>query len=412
MGELQKAFKEYTGNVPKLLLGELFRKKLHDAGRSTDDEFVDGLVERIFNGNSDVFHWDDGTEDTVTLSLTDEDIQELDRKTKKFLKDDLPLLIVDSASSAALEIVKTLRSNWPEQYISEATNSFGFRERLELRWGKPLAFLRMILTVSREMGGEKYRKFQNSRSERNRYKNEVLFRLQARACQIMSEIEHLLSAGFADGAMARWRTMHEICVIAELIAEHGDDLAERYLAHNAVENSRGLKLFEDTYKQLGYSPPSKRKAAAVHNEFAKVIANYGQDFKNEYGWAAKVIGKSSPRFVDLEVAAGRARMRSHYKMASYMVHAGVKGITFNLGTVGNEVFALAGSSNAGLEEPGQNAAITMTQINLTLFGAQPIFDDIVMMKVLASLQEHTVEEFVRAGRKLTREERELRKQNN
>jgi len=42
--------------------------------------------------------------------------------------------------------------------------------------------------------------------------------------------------------MARWRTLHEINVVITLIAEDGDELAERYLAHDIVESARARRL--------------------------------------------------------------------------------------------------------------------------------------------------------------------------
>jgi len=59
--------------------------------------------------------------------------------------------------------------------------------------------------------------------------------------------------GPADGAMARWRTLHEINVVITLIAEHGDELAERYLAHDIDESARALAVYEKTHAALGYA---------------------------------------------------------------------------------------------------------------------------------------------------------------
>ena len=49
----------------------------------------------------------------------------------------------------------------------------------------------------------------------------VLWRLHARSCQITMEILALLKSGFADGAHARWRTLHEIAVTALFIKQQG-----------------------------------------------------------------------------------------------------------------------------------------------------------------------------------------------
>jgi uncharacterized protein DUF5677 len=55
----------------------------------------------------------------------------------------------------------------------------------------------------------------------------ALVLLHSRACSVAAEIEMLIRAGYADGANARARTLHEIAVIAFFLAEGGDELARR-----------------------------------------------------------------------------------------------------------------------------------------------------------------------------------------
>ena len=60
-------------------------------------------------------------------------------------------------------------------------------------------------------------------------------------------------------------------------------------------------------------------------------------------------------------------MRSHYQMGNDNVHAGIKSMYVRLGLVGNYDGLLAGRSNGGLMEPGQNTAHTLTQISMVVF---------------------------------------------
>ena len=76
------------------------------------------------------------------------------------------------------------------------------------RWGKGLDLLRMLLTISREFGEEAHAKARRSRARSSRYRTDVLLRLHACACQVAGEIIKLMESGRADGAMARWRTLH------------------------------------------------------------------------------------------------------------------------------------------------------------------------------------------------------------
>jgi hypothetical protein len=78
------------------------------------------------------------------------------------------------------------------------------------------------------------------RKSKNRQSRRVLIRLLVRACQVTDEILCLLENGFAGGAMARWRTRHEIAVVAAVILQHSDEISKRYLAHQHVESKRAM----------------------------------------------------------------------------------------------------------------------------------------------------------------------------
>ena len=48
----------------------------------------------------------------------------------------------------------------------------------------------------------------------------------------------LLKAGYADDAHARWRSLHEMSVVGYMISQNGQELAEKYLLHEAVQQYR------------------------------------------------------------------------------------------------------------------------------------------------------------------------------
>jgi len=409
-GEFQKALEKAVGNVPRAMLEGLIERKIEEAGIEPNKKLVRKMVEHVTLANDDEFYWNqDSKGPTAVVSFTNEDAKELDSATRKFLEDDLPEIVARLALNSARSILRTLKSDWPEQYAWEQQVELEFRHRLKDRWDEALELLRMLLTVTREIGQEALQKNQKSRAKRNRHRAEVLLRLHARACQVTSEIITLLETGYADGAMARWRTLHEISTVATLVAEHGDELAERYLAHEVIQSKRALRAYEESYAVLGYRPPAKREVRRLEKLYKLALDEYGVGFGSEYGWAAKHLKKRKPTFSDLETWAGKSAMRSHYKMASQNVHASVKGITHQLGALSGPPLLLAGPSNAGLHEPGQNTAITLTQATFTVFNQRYQFDDVVMMKLLVELQKKTVNAFVRAGRRLKRDERDHQK---
>ncbi len=107
-----------------------------------------------------------------------------------------------------------------------------------------------------------------------------------RASQVTDEIVCLLENGFADGAMARWRTVHEIGVVAAVLSLHGDSIAERYLAHQAIESKRAMDKYLACYKLLGYKPLLAREQKKIIKAYDQAIARYGKPFKSD--WMGRV----------------------------------------------------------------------------------------------------------------------------
>jgi hypothetical protein len=220
-----------------------------------------------------------------------------------------------------------------------------------------------------------------------------------------------LENGYADGAMARWRTLHEVTIVAGVIAKFGEELAERYVHYQIVESLSALKAYERNYKDLGFKPPTKKQSQKVRKEYAKVIQRFGNKFGEENGWAAhhlKVEERQRVTFARLEEEAGDAMMRSPYKMASYNVHASPKGAYFKLGSLEGSPVLLAGASNAGLTDPAQHTAVSLAEITLLTIGDSPIFDDIVIGKIVARLEAEILPELGKADRKLRRDDRRHR----
>lgn len=407
MSDLDKQIKELIKEVPKTILGNLLREKLIAAGKNPDDSTIEKIVNHIYISNDDTLNIDDGTDEDTHINFTDEDIKELGKRTDVFIKEKLPEILKNTVEEVSKKLFLTLKKNWKYQRTHQEINEFSFTKNLENRWEKSLTSLRMMLTISREIGEEKHEKFARSKSKKNVKKKEVMLRLHGRACQTMSEIERLLSGGYADGALARWRTLHEVYIISNIIFNNGENLSERYLDHEIVEDRKALKFYEASHKLLGYPPPTPSYIKSLEEHYSKTIDKYGIDFKNEYGWASPISNKASPNFSDLEKIAGHETMRSHYKMASYMVHAGVKGIRFKLGLIDDQELILAGASNAGLEEAGQNSILTLGKMTIDLLGVDSKVDDLVKIQLITKLMDEGTSNFIQAARKLKREVRNL-----
>lgn len=400
MAKIQKIFDQQFEKVPHLILQKLIEKKLRTAGVAPEPALIDRIVSHALSNNRPTLQWDDGKDvnSAITLSISEEDIADAEGMISRLLNS-MPDIIENASTDIAKALLKTLKSKWTEEYYLQGGDSNIFRMNIEKRWGKALGMLRMLLTISREFGSE----IAKLRPPDESHLSNVLLRLHIRACQVTAEVITLLENGYADGAMARWRTLHEISIVMALMNEHGEELAERYVAHRVVEAKSGKDQYALCYESLGYQPLSSTKCRKIDEAYDCAIATYGKEFGGPYGWASGYVPKSSRGRIglgDIEAAAGRAAMASHYRLASYNVHAGPHALFFRLGLMSDEPGLLAGASNAGLTEPGQNTAVSFFFISILLARDCINLDTVVTMKLLHLLRDEIPRAFAKAERKL------------
>ncbi|HYG48749.1 MAG TPA: DUF5677 domain-containing protein [Allosphingosinicella sp.] len=415
MASLHTMLMEQLTAIPDMFISKMIKRKIEDAGGKAPEQLVQALVDHISNGEDSPFEWHDEHAEDLDLDIEIDaaDVESVIQEIDDFNKTKLPDLIESVTKEAGVIILRSLERDWPEQKSFEEAQMEVFRYNLEERWGKAFDVLRMMYTVARELGNEAAKRQRRSRSSKQAALRETLLRLHARACQVTAEIICLMANGYADGAMARWRTLHEITVVASVIAQHGNGLAVRYLDHEAIEAKRAMDRFLVSHEALGYPAPSPREIKRVERLYEERLTTYGNNFGSQYGWAAHHLGLKKPRFDDLEVAAGKVAMRPHYQMASYNVHASSKGIAFRLGLLDGEGLgqpvALAGASNAGFSDPAQNTAQSLTQITGLLFGSNWRFDRMIEMRILLDLRDKLPRILLRAERRLERDHRQFLK---
>jgi hypothetical protein len=399
MTTIQKTFEKQLEDISHQLLKELLEKKIRELGLNLKPNILDQFVTHLINKNNEPFNWDDGkdTDSAITLDFSEAEMAELEEKFLR-LHDSIPQIIESSSTYISKDLLETLKRNWKKENSLQKKELDVFRKNLEKRWGKALGLLRMLLTISREFASE----ITKLKSQNKSQLDNVLLRLHIRACQVTAEIITLLENGYSDGAMARWRTLHEISIVMLLIHDHGEPLAERYIAHRAVEARSGKNQYELCYKQLGYRSLNAKTKSKIDQEYDNAIKQYGKEFGEAYGWAYGFVKEKSQGRIglaELESAANLSVMGSHYKLASYNIHAGPHALFFRLGQLDTSAF-LAGASNAGLSEPGQNTAITFSLISTLLAKDCEDLDTVVTLKMLILIRDEIPGAFAKAELKL------------
>lgn len=407
MNGLQKAIEKKLSDLPVLALASLLRRKLAQQGVKVNLRRAETMARQSLAGKS-TFSLPGKRTESLQIKITDEDSAGIVKWIELFLEKDLQELLLKMQRDIVPQIFKTLKRRWPAEYRTQTRELSEFRNRLNQRWRTGISKLRMLVTMARELGDNINRDArQNPRSSVTALVD-VLTRLHARSCQVAEEVIVLLETGFANGAMARWRTMHEIFVTAAFISEHGDSCAKRYRDHQIVESHKGAQEYEAVYVRLGYDPIPTGEMASIRKEYDNIIRKHGKAFGGQYGWAAQDLNLKHPTFKDIEKAVGIDHLRGHYRMASHGVHANPKGIFFSMTSIFPVEVLLAGASNSGLADAGDGAALSLLMVSSTLLSLSPTFDHQVAIRVMELLREEIGTAFLRAHQKLYRDEEQLR----
>lgn len=397
--------KEKIESFPRNILRNVIESKLKNHNFERKEEAIDDICNQIISGNFATATWSDeklGDAD-IDISLDKDDVAELERSLENYVSD-IPMTIDKISDEIAILTQRDMQRRWRAEYNNQLVENYGFRLRLEERWGNALDQIRILLTSVIEIGQSQLEKKRKTRSKKNMHLHEVQARLHIRSCQIAAEIITLLENGFADGAMARWRTLYEVSIVFIFITEGGDEVARAYLDHRAVEVKKNLDEYERCHKILNFRSPSRREKEATEKAYRDALAQYGNNFSHSFGWAANHLKLKKPDFKEIEAAVQNSGMRSFYKMASHSIHAGTQAIYWQLGQLGSE-FPIAGRSNAGLADPGQNTALSLCQITVMLFSKNFTLDDNVHMKTLNKILQKAQREFIKANRRLLRDHR-------
>jgi Family of unknown function (DUF5677) len=407
MNGLQLAIEQALGELPVLALGNLMKRKLAEQGVEIDDPAAESLARDLLAGKSK-FSLPGEREDPLQITFSGKDADDISSRVGRFLENDLGNLLQKSQEDTAAKVFKTLRKRWPSEFRRQKNEISDFRRRLNARWKTGISKLHMLVTMARELGDNI-----NGDARRNPEASgaalvDVLTRLQARSCQVAEEVIVLLETGFANGALARWRTMHEIAVAAVFISEHGNACAERYIDHQIVESYKGALEYQAVQAKLGYKPISSREMEEIRQQYEAMLSKHGKAFAGQYGWASANLKGRQPTFKEIEKAAKTDQLRGHYRMASHGVHANPKGIFFSIASIFPTNLLLAGPSNSGLADAGEAAAHSLLVASAALLSLSPTFDHQVAVRMMGILKGEIGLAFFRSHEKLCHEEEEIR----
>ncbi|MBI4732415.1 MAG: hypothetical protein HY781_09910 [Chloroflexi bacterium] len=333
---------------------------------------------------------------------TSELVLDFDDKDLEAIKKDIEDAFVEVSLATSSWLSKKLTRDWKSQ-SSEILRRIQkeraiFNRAVSRKWGKALDKLESLISICLEMGMDFNREYRPTAVKENDFVFDALTRLQARGCQVSLEILLLLRNGFADGAHARWRTLHEIATEASLIKRYGNEVAERYLCHSVVADYKIAKKYKEHSSSIGYQPMEEHEFENVKQNCEEALKRFGKGFgKSDYGWASKALEKGDKcriTFEEIEQKAGISHMRPFVQLSHANVHSGSKGTTFRLGLPPkNRDRLLVGPSIFGLSVPAQNTAFSINLLTGLLLVHVPSLDQVALVMAIQRFSEEVIGAF-------------------
>jgi len=390
MNVLQEVFEESLQELePEFVVALLIQQKFREKGIILSESQLLNIQQKFKEYENGPFIID------LDIESSQKDEEIFIDLTENSIDDLLFEILRDWAKEVAEEILQTLKERLSELLKERDKDRKVFESHLYKVWGEAFALLEMLLHLSLEAGEDFNREFREEMANEQNFVFDVLTRLHARACQVSSEILILLKAGYADGAHARWRSLHEITVMAFFITKHGNEVAEKYLLHDNIESYKAALLYQKYYERLGMEPLSQREKKELKEVYDALLKRFGPSYRFQYGWASSALNKKNPTFRDIEEDVSLDHLHPYYKLASHNIHANPKGVFFRLGLYPQQDdVLLAGPSNTGLADPASGTALSLSQITITLLTMKTNMDRLVLSNILLMLVDEITEKFL------------------
>jgi Family of unknown function (DUF5677) len=278
----------------------------------------------------------------------------------------------------------------------------GFEERLYDVWKAPLDRFNLLIIMCREIGSEINNKFRGEDFLKKSYQFEVATRIHAHAVHLACEVHQLAKGGYADGAMARWRSLHECAVISRIISESSEEVSKRYYYHKIIDDYKFSQSYSEHCNALGFQTLSESSLEELKNKYLDLLREYGNDYANDHGWSNILFSKKKVNFYELEALAELSHFRPFYKFSSIRVHLGSKSLDYKLSLslstqYNKEEILLSGPSNEGLIDPIQCTALSLIYVTTSLMSLMTSIDYVILEKTLFLWNSTLQKELIDAG---------------
>jgi len=190
----------------------------------------------------------------------------------------------------------------------------------------------------------------------------ALLRIHEKALKVSREAKILMENGSASGSIARWRTLFEFSVVANILIKY-PDLAQKYIDYSAIDDykyARRLVEYQDRLNLFRYDLDTFPEIEAAYNNIKK---KYGWTGKQDYEWAKNDEIKA-PNLFSLAEAVGLEHLYAYVDEAHKYNHPCMRYLINDRGSriPGNEIQSYL-FSPFGMELPIQLTAISLETVN-------------------------------------------------
>jgi len=387
MDKMMRVLETEIERIPHDFLRSSIKNKLAEKGIK-DKESIDKIVEHFLSGGDGRCEWADESEKGVVVEFTDQDGEEVLEKASNFLEEILPNLIQESIDNCANISLQSYRQTSTKALRKIRSATRRFENRTFKRWRPAFDHLEMMWHIAQELGEGHSKDFDIDNPEDIRIVMGAISQIFPKALIVTQEIICLLKGGYPDGALARWRSLHELTVSAMYIIKEGKEPALNYLMSFHFSARRAAHQINEHAERARMEPFSIEMLRDLDRHCAEAESHLGRSFVRDKDGEWPAINRTHRSFADLERHVEMDHWRPRYKWASRHTHADFVPNYKLLGmSEAKSHVTLVGASNSGFADPLMMTAISLAQITNTYLSVTPNLDRIVHSRVMLQLSD-------------------------
>lgn len=320
--------------------------------------------------------------DEITLEAIEESAKE-----HNLSEEQVQELVDNVLANGHRQLLSDFKSQAPEMLLRCKKGHAEFRKRCYERWREPMDLMWMLWEIAQEVTEAHAHA---GPRDADPLVFDTLAHLNPKALLVTSEILCLLEGGFADGALARWRSLHETVVVAMFIRKHGSTVARDYRLSVWFDNHKAAKALNLVADRAGIPAFSEEELFNIEAARNAAEAEVGRRLRFDWDWAlTSFSGKKRVQFADLERDVGMDHWRPRYKWASRHVHSSFRSPMDILGmSEADDIRFQIGPSNSGFVDPMHMTAVSLVQmVTAFLMVGEANVDRLVYVQILNALSE-------------------------